>query len=70
MANPETCRHNLIYKPLNDDGLFCVSCDTPMTEAMVQGKKYEYDIDHAVWVEDKNGSQSLSASSEGGGRTP
>jgi len=54
MANPLTCRHNIIspaFDPeTNEAYIVCASCDTKLDRKYLEGRKYEFDIDHNVWV--------------------
>jgi len=61
MANPSTCKHNVIMAgvAIIDNNfkaqLICCSCDTDVTEPELRfGKNYQYDIDNNVWVHRPN----------------
>jgi hypothetical protein len=49
MANPETCRHDLLTG--THDGLIvCISCESTIDRDFYDGKRYVYDIDQDIWV--------------------
>ena len=58
MANPSTCRHNIITPGFNnvtyESFLACCSCDTILKPEQLKGRQYEYDIDNNVWVRKAN----------------
>lgn len=54
MTNPETCLHRVLtvhFEGTIIEGVECVSCAKAMTDADLEGKKYEADIDNNVWVQ-------------------
>ena len=58
MANPDTCRHNILAADIQRTAsladakvvIYCVSCDSEVPYHMRFGKRYEYDIDNNVYV--------------------
>lgn len=56
MANPRTCRHNVVVVYMYKRGtkyVECASCDTPMTQKLLNEKVFTADYKTGFWVRNR-----------------